>query len=65
MIYLNFNNLDDETQQRLIHGSKMDVENRFGEDIRAYAKQHHLDYETLLEEESIRNLYTYQYVFNI
>ncbi len=65
MVYLNYNNLDAETQNRLLQNSKLDVEQQSGNDLKAYAKEHHLDYDTLLEEEAIRNLYSYQYVFNI
>ena len=65
MIYLNYNNLDAETQERLLRDSKMDVERQYGNDLKAYAIENHLDYEVLLEEEAIRNLYSYQYVFNI
>ncbi|MBU2526356.1 MAG: hypothetical protein KKC03_07125 [Bacteroidetes bacterium] len=65
MIYLNYNNLDDETQQRLLSMSKKEVENRFGEQLRNYAREHYVNYQTLLEEEAIRNLYNFKYVFNI
>lgn len=65
MVYLNYTNLDAETQQRLLSVSKEDVENKFGDDLKAYAKAHHLNYDTLLDEEATRNLYTYEYVFNI
>ncbi|WP_142785705.1 hypothetical protein [Changchengzhania lutea] len=65
MVYLNYNNLDADTQDRLLQDSKSDVEQKFGNDLKCYAKKHHLDYNTILEEEAIRNLYSYQYVFNI
>jgi hypothetical protein len=39
MIYLNYNNLDDETQQRLFSESKEDVESKFGENLKAYAEE--------------------------
>lgn len=65
MVYLNYNNLDADTQNRLFQNSKQDVEQHSGPDLKAYAIENHLDYETLLEEEAIRNLYSYQYVFNI
>ncbi len=65
MVYLNYNNLDAETQQRLLSASKEDIESKFGENLKAYAKAHYLDYDVLLEEEATRNLYNYQYVFNI
>ncbi len=65
MVYLNYNNLDDETQQRLLSMSKKEVESKFGEQLKNYAREHYVNYKTLLEEEAIRNLYNYKYVFNI
>lgn len=65
MVYLNYNNLDADTQTRLIVISKEDVESRFGKELKAYAREHRLDYDALLEEEAQRNLYNYDYVFNI
>jgi len=65
MVYLNYNNLDDKTQQHLLSVSKEDIERQFGDKLKTYAKEHHLNYDTLLQEEAIRNLYNYSYVFNI
>lgn len=65
MFYLNYSNLDAETQQKLMSNSKQDVARKFGKDLKKYAKENHINYETLLEEEAIRNLYSYDYVFNI
>lgn len=65
MVYLNYNNLDNDTQQRLLSMSKKEVEKRFGEQLRNYAREHYVNYQTLLEEEAIRNLYNYKYIFNI
>jgi hypothetical protein len=65
MIYLNYSNLDAETQERLLATSKKDVEHKFGKSIKAYAKKHFTNYEQMLEEEALRNLYNYKYVFNI
>ncbi len=65
MVYLNFTNLDAETQNRLIATSKQDVENAFGEQLKQYAQKHHIDYEILLDEEAMRNLNNYNYVFNL
>ena len=65
MVYINYNNLDSETQERLVSVSKKDVEQKFGNDLKRYAKEYHLEYDMLLEEEAIRNLYSYDYVFNI
>ncbi len=65
MVYLTYNNLDAETQQRLLLISKEDVESKFGNNLKAYAQEHHLDYDVLLDEEATRNLYNYEYIFNI
>lgn len=65
MIYLNFTNLDNETQQHLMTVSKKDIEQKFGVDLKRYAKRNNVDYQSLLEQEAQRNLYTYDYVFNI
>lgn len=65
MVYINYNNLDEETQSELLAMSKKDVEYRFGDDLKAYANKNHLDYEIILEEEAIKNLYSYTYIFNI
>ena len=65
MVYLNYSNLDSETQERLVSVSKKDVEQKFGNDLKQYAKAHHLEYDALLEEEALRNLHSYKYVFNI
>ncbi|WP_318345692.1 hypothetical protein [Flagellimonas baculiformis] len=38
MVYLNFTNLDGETQERLLSVSKEDVESRSGTELRQFAK---------------------------
>ena len=65
MVYLNYSNLDAETQNHLLSVSKEDIESKFGDDLKAYAKEHYLNYDVLLDEEATRNLYKYKYVFNI
>lgn len=65
MIYLNYTNLDAETQERLLSNSKADVERKMGSDLKAFAKRHHLKYEDVLYEEAVKNLYSYTFVFNI
>lgn len=65
MIYLNYNNLDAETQERLLSDSKADVKRRFGKELKAYARKHHLNFDDMLHEEAVKNLYSYTYVFNI
>ncbi len=65
MVYLNYNNLDEETQQYLLSVSKEDVENKIGKDLKTYAKENHIKYDTILYEEAVKNLYNYKYIFNI
>lgn len=65
MIYLNFTDLSEEAQERLLESSKEDVEHKFGDAIRKYAKEHCTNFEAMIEEEALKNLYTYTYVFNI
>ena len=65
MIYLNFTNLDNETQKHLMTVSKKDIEQKFGLDLKRYAKRNNVDYQSLLEQEAQRNLYAFDYVFNI
>lgn len=62
---LNFNHLDSETQEKLMEQSRQEVEQKSGGDIKAYATDNDLDYETLLEEEAIKNLYNYKFKFTI
>ena len=65
MVYLNYNNLDSETQQRLLENSKKEVEQTYGEELKSYAQEFHLNYDMLLYEEAVKHLYTYQFIFNI
>ncbi|WP_255307412.1 hypothetical protein [Allomuricauda sp. CP2A] len=48
MIYLNFTNLYNETQERLLSVSKEDVESRSGTELRQFAETRDKDYEALL-----------------
>ena len=65
MVYLNFTDLSEEAQNRLLETSKEDVKRKFGDSIRKYVKENYGCFETLVEEEALRNLYSYTYVFNI
>lgn len=65
MIYLNYNNLDAETQERLLAMSKDEVQEKNGKQLKEYAETHYVDFEQLLYEEAVKNLYSYQYVFNV
>ena len=65
MIYLNFTDLNVTAQKRLLEVSKKDVERKFGDDIRKYVKENYTCFETMIEEEALRNLYSYSFVFNI
>ena len=65
MIYLNYNNLDAATQEELLIRSKREVEQKIGDELKKYAKEHCLAYTNLLEEEAIKNLYNLRFVFHI
>lgn len=65
MVYLNFTDLSEEAQNRLLENSKKDVERKFGEDIRKYVRENHTCFETMIAEEALQNLYSYTFVFNI
>lgn len=65
MIYLNFTNLDSDTQEYLLSVSKSDIESKYGLELKRYAKQNNISYQSLLEQEAQRNLYSYDYIFNI
>ena len=62
---LNFNNLDRETQEKIMQKSKQEIERKFGEDLKTYAAENYLDYDSLLEEEAIKNLYNHTFKFTI
>ena len=62
---LNFNNLDGDTQEKLMEQSKKEVERKCGSEMKAYAKENHLDYSEILEVEDIKNLYNYKFKFTI
>ncbi len=65
MIYLNFTDLNEETQERLLASSKEDVKHKYGKDIMDYTTKHNTSLDKMLDEEALRNLYSYTYVFNI
>ncbi|MFD1616408.1 hypothetical protein [Gelatiniphilus marinus] len=65
MVYLNFTDLSEEAQNRLLENSKKDVERKFGDAIRKYVQENHTNFETMIEEEAIRNLYSYKFIFNV
>ena len=62
---LNFNNLDRETQEKVMQQSKQEVEQKIGEDLKKYSAENYLDYDSLLEEEAIKNLYNHKFKFTI
>ena len=53
MVYLNYNNLDGETQERLLKQSIEEIEEHFGKEIMMFAVQYQKNYDALLEEDAI------------
>ena len=65
MIYIKFQDLSLEEQNVLLASSREDVDHKFGDSIRKHCKETGADYKRLIDEETIKNLYSYDYVFNI
>tara|TARA_R110002051_G_scaffold223612_1_gene286859 strand:- start:1058 stop:1255 length:198 start_codon:yes stop_codon:yes gene_type:complete len=65
MVYLNYNNLDGETQEQLLKQSRKEIEDKHGKELHMYAVNYQKDYSVVLEEEAIRNLYNYKFIFTI
>ena len=65
MIYLNFSDLNEEAQNRLLENSRKDVERNFGDDIRKYVRENYTCFGRMVEEEALQNLYSYTFIFNI
>ncbi|WP_421810719.1 hypothetical protein [Flagellimonas sp.] len=65
MIYIKFQDLSLEKQEELLEVSREHVTHLFGDSIKKYVSETGADYERLIEEETIKNLYSYDYVFNI
>ncbi|SDD74687.1 hypothetical protein SAMN05421636_101579 [Pricia antarctica] len=65
MIHLKFQDLSSEKQEELLKVSREHVTNIFGESIRKYVDETGEDFEGLIEEETIKNLYTYKFIFDI
>ena len=65
MVYLNFTDSSEEAQERLLNVSKEDVKHKYGKNIIEYAASQNVNLDQMLDEEALRNLYSYKYVFNI
>lgn len=65
MIVFNFMDLNEAAKQRLLEKAKKDVEFRFGKEITTYANHHLINYGELIEAEAQRQLYKYEYRFQI
>ena len=65
MIYIKFQDMSLEKQEELLKVSREHVMHVFGESIKKYVEETGADYDRLIDEEMIKNLYSYDYVFNI
>ena len=65
MVYIKFQDLSMEKQEELLQVSREHVTHLFGDSIKKYVEETGADYERLIEVEMIKNLYTYNFVFNI
>ncbi|WP_026753653.1 hypothetical protein [Sediminibacter sp. Hel_I_10] len=65
MIHIKFQDLSEEKQEELLQVSRQHVTHIYGESIQKYVDETGADYDSLIDEEMIKNLYTYNFVFNI
>ncbi len=65
MIYIKFQDLSEEKQEELLKVSREHVIHLFGESIQKFVDETGADFDKLIDEEMIKNLYTYNFVFNI
>ena len=65
MMYIKFQDLSMEKQEELFQVSREHVISLFEESIQKYVDETGADYDKLIDEEMIKNLYTYNFVFNI
>lgn len=64
--YLNFSDLNEDAQTRLIQDAIDDLEERDGrEELEREAKEMSIDYDTFIEERAERHIYNFDYVFNV
>lgn len=57
MVYIKFQDLSEEKQEELLQMSRAYVIHLFGESIQKYVDETGADYDALIDEEMIRNLY--------
>ncbi|WP_179354348.1 MULTISPECIES: hypothetical protein [Flavobacteriaceae] len=57
--------MSSEKQEELLQVSREHVTYLYGDSIKKYVDETGADYDSLIDEEMIKNLYTYSYVFNI
>lgn len=65
MIHLKFKDLSLEKQEELLQVSREHVSYIFGESIRKYVNETGEDFDRLIEEETIKNLYRYKFLFTV
>lgn len=65
MIYIKFQDLSVEKQEELLQVSREHVTYLYGDSIKKYVDETGADYDSLIDEEMIKNLYTCNFVFNI
>ena len=64
--YLNFSNLNKETQDIIIQDTIHDLEVTEGKEVlEADAKAMNIDYETYITEKAERHLYNFDFIFRI
>lgn len=64
--YLNFSNLNEETQQQILRDAKDDLIEEYGEEtLQKEADDMNIDIDTYLIERAERHMYSFDFVFNL
>lgn len=64
--YLNFSNLNEETQQQILEDAKDDLIEEYGEEtLQEEADDMNIDIDTYLTEKAERHMYSFDFVFNV
>lgn len=64
--YLNFIDLSEDAQDRLLQDARDDLIEEYGENVlKEEAENMNIDYETYITERAERHMYSFDFVFNI
>ena len=65
MIYIKWNNLNDQTQCDLMQMANEVVEEEQGKELMEHCETHDTDYDQIVLEKAFMKLHTFSFVFNM